>query len=158
MAANTVLLKTSDEKSFSITEEVANQSELLASLIKEREDPKEVIPLLNIEGEVFQKAIEWMEYHSTNPMMYTDKPEDRNRFSELNPYDIKFCDDLDKCLLFELFKASITLQIPMLVESCARCVARNLVGKTPEQMREYLNEENDYTQEEMEELRKKFAH
>ena len=130
MAANLVLLKTSDEKEFQITEEVANQSELLASLIKEREDPKEVIPLLNIEGEVFQKAIEWMEYHSTNPMIYTDKPEDRNRFSELNQYDIKFCDDLDKCLLFELFKASITLQIPMLVESCARCVARNLVGKT----------------------------
>ena len=153
-----VLLKTSDDKEYTMTVEVANQSELLRSIIKERSDEKEVVPLLNIEGEVFEKAQEWMEYHAANPMMYTDKPEDRNRFSELNPYDIKFCDNLDKCLLFELFKAAINLQIPMLVESCARCVARNLVGKTPEQMREYLNEEDEYTQEELEELKKKFAH
>ena len=156
--SNIVLLKTADDKDYQITIEVANQSNVLASVLKERADENEVIPLLNVEGEVFEKAREWMEYHAAHPMMYTDKPEDRNRFSELNPYDVEFCDNLGRCLLFELFKAAISLQIPMLVESCARCVARNLVGKTPEQMREYLNEEDEYTLEEKEELKKKFAH
>ena len=153
-----VILESSDAQKFKITESVAMQSELIGKLMNERENDEEAIPLLNVEGEVLEKAIEWMEYHAANPNMYTDKPEDRNRFSEMNPYDINFCDNLNKCMLFELFKSAIFLQIPMLIESCARCVAKNLVGKSPAEMREYLNEEEEYTAEELEELKKKFAY
>ena len=45
-----------------------------------------------------------------------------------------------------------------IVRGIAAIVISIVDGKTPEQMREYLNEEDDYTQEELEELRKKYAH
>ena len=68
----------------------------------------------------------------------------RNRYSDLHPWDIMFCDKLEKELLFDLLKLSTTLDIEMLNECCAKTVAKNMIGKTVEEMREYLNEENDY--------------
>ena len=56
-----------------------------------------------------------------------------------------------------MLKAATFMGIDMLVEATAKTIAKNLIGKTVEQMREYLNEENDYTPEEIEELKKKYA-
>ncbi|EDR26367.1 glycoprotein FP21 precursor, putative [Entamoeba dispar SAW760] len=156
--AQNVILRSSDGKDFIISEEAAKQSGLVESLMKDRENADEPVPILKVEGAVLEKVIQWLLFHNEHPLMYPDFViGDRDKNADLHPWDVKFCDDLEKDMLFEMLKAATFMNIDMLVEATAKTIAKNLIGKTVEQMREYLNEENDYTPEEIEELKKKYA-
>ncbi|EDR27811.1 glycoprotein FP21 precursor, putative [Entamoeba dispar SAW760] len=158
MAAQNVIIESCDKTNFTVTEDCAKQSVLVQNLMKERSSADEPIPITSVSKEIMEHIIRWMNYHNEHPHMYNDTPEDRCRLSKLHPWDIQFCDELEKDTLFGVFHGAIFMQIPMLIESCARCVAKHLVGKSPAEMREYLNEADEYTPEELEELKKKFAH
>ena len=153
-----VILQSSDEKRYTISEEAAKQSSLVKELMKDRSNNEEPVPLLKVESVILEKVIAWMNFHNEHPLMYPDFViGDRDKNADLHPWDVKFCDDLEKDVLFEMLKAATFMGIDMLVEATAKTIAKNLIGKTVEQMREYLNEENDYTPEEIEELKKKYA-
>ncbi|KAL7720546.1 Skp1 protein [Entamoeba marina] len=143
--AQNVILRSSDGKDFTLPEEAAKQSGLVESLMKDRESADEAVPILKVEGAVLEKLL--------NDFVIGD----RDKNADLHPWDVKFCDDLEKDMLFEMLKAATFMNIDMLVEATAKTIAKNLIGKTVEQMREYLNEENDYTPEEIEELKKKYS-
>ncbi|KAL7712525.1 Skp1 protein [Entamoeba marina] len=136
--AQNVILRSSDGKDFTLPEEAAKQSGLVESLMKDRESADEAVPILKVEGAVLEKVIEWLLFHNEHPLMYPDFV-------------------IEKDMLFEMLKAATFMNIDMLVEATAKTIAKNLIGKTVEQMREYLNEENDYTPEEIEELKKKYS-
>ncbi|ELP91183.1 glycoprotein FP21 precursor, putative [Entamoeba invadens IP1] len=156
--AQNVILKSSDGKLFTLTEEAAKQSKQVENMMKERANAEEAIPLLKVEGTVLEKVVEWLNFHNEHPLMYPDFViGDRDKNADLHPWDVKFCESLEKDMLFEMLKAATFMNIDMLVEATAKTIAKNLVGKTVEQMRAYLNEENDYTPEEIEELKKKYA-
>ena len=156
--AQNVILQSLDDKRFTISEEAAKQSSLVKELMKDRSSNDEAVPLLKVESTILEKVIAWMNFHNEHPLMYPDFViGDRDKNADLHPWDVKFCDDLEKDVLFEMLKAATFMGIDMLVEATAKTIAKNLIGKTVEQMREYLNEENDYTQEEIEELKKKYA-
>ena len=156
--AQTVILVSSDNKEFTLPEDAAKQSGLVESMMKDRESADTPIPILKVEGTVLAKVVEWLLFHNEHPLMYPDFViGDRDKNAELHPWDVDFCDKLEKNLLFEMLKAATFMNIDMLVEATAKTIAKNLSGKTVEQMREYLNEENDYTPEEIEELKKKYA-
>ena len=157
MATN-VILKSSDDKTFTVTEDCAKQSKMVSELMKDRENDSEAVPILKVEGDVLEKVVEWMKYHAEHPNMYPNyKPEDRAKDDPLDNWDKEWCDKLEKHLMFEIIKAAAFMQLDILVECTARTIAGHLVGKSVEEMREYLEEPNDYTPEEMAEMDKKYA-
>ncbi|EKE39513.1 hypothetical protein ENUP19_0337G0025 [Entamoeba nuttalli] len=158
MAAQNVIIESCDKTTFTVSENCANQSVLVQSLMQERSSADEPIPITNVSKEIMELIIRWMKYHSEHPHMYNEKPEDRSKYAPLQPWDVQFCDELERDVLFQVFRGAIFMQIPMLIESCARSISKHLIGKTADEMREYLNEPNEYTPEELEELKKKFAH
>jgi S-phase kinase-associated protein 1 len=72
---------------------------------------------------------------------------------DISPWDQTFI-TVDKELLFDLILAANYLDIKGLLDLGCKTVANMIKGKTPQQIREELGIENDFTPEEEEQIRK----
>jgi S-phase kinase-associated protein 1 len=147
------------------------------------EDSDEPIPIPNIKKMIFDKVLEYCEYHvNDEPMKPEDAEKDKHSsivgewdnelFSEANlakyrlglegktDEEIAAIDEFElkvehgQPLLFELILAANYLDIKTMLDTTCKVVANLIKGKTPEQIRKYFKIENDFTPEEEEQIRK----
>ena len=152
----TVKLISSDDQEFEVTREIANMlvtvSHMLVDLGEENDSP---IPLPNVTGSVLGKCIKYCELYNTHVSTADDESETTKKDTkELDKWEVEFFKDIEQSPLFEIILAANYLDINCLLQSACKTVANMIKGKTPEQIRDLFDIENDFTPEEEEQIRK----
>jgi len=147
-----LILSSSEPQKFEVSEKIAKMSELVKTMA-EGDSTETNIPLPNVKGSVLGKVVQYMKYHADNPGKEIEKPlKSQNMNEVVMQWDADFV-EVDQELLFELILAANYMDIkPLLDLTCAK-VASMIKGKTPEQIRQTFNIQNDFTPEEEEAVR-----
>ncbi|KAI3836538.1 hypothetical protein MKX03_031404 [Papaver bracteatum] len=119
-------------------------SETIKHFIEDGCDGNEVsIPLPNVTSDVLEKVIEFLKKHDEINEEEFDKV-----VAKLMEFDQEFIAGLESDqILFDLIFAANYLSIRNLMECTCQVVANKLREMTPEQVRDYLRIENDYSPE-----------
>jgi len=156
-AEPTIVLQTSDEETFSVEKKVAMRSQMLKSMLDALGDQgsTEPIPLPNVSSSVMAKVLDYCNHHKNDPFPAADSDADdsRRKTSEIGEWDAKFI-QVDQEMLFEIILAANYLDIKPLLDVGCKTVANMIKGKTPEQIRNLFNIQNDFTPEEEEQIKK----
>lgn len=136
-----------------VPRELAMQSGILKSMIECCEDEDTIpLPVDNIRNEeCFDATIEYCQF-----MLSPDYPKDReaeNIDGELTPWEHEFMNRLSVERLYELIMVANFLDIPRFLEPLCYWAAQGLKGKSPEEIRDMFGIKNDFTHEEMEQLK-----
>ncbi|XP_057427728.1 SKP1-like protein 1A [Lotus japonicus] len=130
-----------------VHEALVNASPTLKSLIREKGvDGDNKINLPNISIETMCKINEYVKKHA----------EAVDPAKNLDAWDEEFI-KVDLNTLFNLIEATHYLKIQNLIDLGCKTVANMMRGKTTEQMRQTFNIKNDFTPEEEEKVKEKFA-
>lgn len=110
----------------------------------------------NVDSAVLQKIIEFCTYYKQeDPMTELKRPLKSDKMSEnVQPWYAEFADNLDQTMLFQLVLAANYMDIKPLLDLASGKIALIIKGKTCEEIRELFNIENDFTPEEMAEVKK----
>lgn len=110
------------------------------------------IPLPKVNGKILSKLLQWCEYHK-NDIILTEKELEENNLKtdNISYWDVDFL-NMDLDMLFELILAANYLDIRGLLDVSSKTVANMIKGKTPEQIRQIFNIQNDFTPEEEEQV------
>ncbi len=152
-----VILQSQEGINFRVPLKVAQMSVTMKSLIEDAgiEDP---IPLPNVDVQALFLVLQYCMYHSKNPdvnkKMLEEKKEDT---IEIAPWDKGFTSGVDLLTLFKIVLASNYLDIPCLLNMLAKTIALMLQGKTPDEIKKLFGVTANFTEEEMEEIRKENA-
>ncbi|KAF8092871.1 hypothetical protein N665_0399s0007 [Sinapis alba] len=150
LSSNKIVLTSSDGDSFEIDEAVARVSQTIAEML-EAGCAGGAIPLHNVTGKILDKVIGYCKKHvEADPIEEEEEEEDKKKW---NAEFMK--EDLET--IFELILAANYLNIPGLLDLTCQTVADHIKDKTPEDVREIFNIQNDFTPEEEEEVRKENA-
>ncbi|KAL3896989.1 MAG: hypothetical protein SGCHY_003718 [Lobulomycetales sp.] len=157
-SSKTVTLQSSDGETFKVDQKTADRSVLLKNMLEDVGDSDEPIPLPNVVGKVLAKVVEYCEYHKDDEPALVDDDKDafdnsRNRSDDISEWDGNFI-KVESEELFEIILAANYLDIKPLLDLGCKTVANMIRGKTPEQIREMFNIENDFTPEEEEQIRR----
>ncbi|OMO79628.1 SKP1 component [Corchorus capsularis] len=153
-------LKSSDEKIFDVEEEVAARSETIKGLIAENNDPG-VIPIHNVDGETLERVIDWCKkivqqrQENINPPAPGPAPAAWNRRASAPAAADAWKDEfykIDLTAYYDLLKAANYLEVQDLLDETCERVAGFIRMKTPDEVREIFNIENDFTPEELEKI------
>ncbi|WMV51645.1 hypothetical protein MTR67_045030 [Solanum verrucosum] len=145
-----ISLRSFDGETFEVDDAVALESETIKHLIED-DCANTSIPLHNVTGKILAKVIEYCKHHVEVP-----KAEDKTAKEDLKTFDAEFV-KVDQSTLFNLMLAANYLNIKNLLDLTCQTVADMIKGKTPEEIRETFNIENDFTPEEEEEVRRENA-
>merc|ERR1711887_74911 len=126
--ATKITLKSSDEETFEVDQDVANMSETIKNMIEDT-GADVAIPLPNVSGKDLSKVIEYCTY-KVNAAKKNE--------------DVK----VDQGTLFQLILAANYLNIKELLDLTCHSVASMIRGKSPEEIRKAFNIKNDFTPEE----------
>ncbi|KAF8511017.1 E3 ubiquitin ligase SCF complex Skp subunit [Hysterangium stoloniferum] len=150
-----VILKTSDEVSFTVEKEVVIRSVLIQNMLEDIGESDQPIPLPNVTSSVLKKVLEYCEHHRGEPLPTgdDDKDETRKRSTDISEWDQKFI-NVDQEMLFEIILAANYLDIKSLLDVGCKTVANMIKGKTPEEIRKLFNIVNDFTPEEEAQIKK----
>jgi S-phase kinase-associated protein 1 len=151
-----VILISKEGDQFTVEKDIAWQSVLVRTMLEDDDDDSTPqIPLPNVTSKALVKIIEFCKYHHQNgPMKEIEKPLTSTDLKiAVSEWDGTFIQSFEQEDLFELILAAnfIDLQ-PLLDLACAQ-VATQIKGKTPEEIRQTFNIENDFTPEEEEQIR-----
>ena len=167
-----VVLESAENKQFTVNRKVAEQSNLIKSLLEDCGMTNEPIILPAIESPLLEKVIVWLNEKVDKPFNYvTEKREEvldeNGKVKEVKvchlakPSDLNLLTTWDEEFfgndangIIDLYKAGNYLNIYELYTKACMMIAKNLTGMTTEQMREYLGVVNDFTPEEEEEIKK----
>jgi S-phase kinase-associated protein 1 len=132
-----VQLFTGDGSVFYIRENVAKQSKTIADLIEEVgvDDP---VPIPNVSSDILDIVIQFCEFNS-----------EYHSRDDIKEFDSTFFDTESKRLL-EIVSAANFLNIPDLLDKSCTAVALLLRGKSPSELRDILDVQTEYSQEEKE--------
>tara|TARA_B100001093_G_C26740249_1_gene976309 strand:- start:258 stop:782 length:525 start_codon:yes stop_codon:yes gene_type:complete len=151
-----ITLVSKDQEQFIVKKDVAMSSVLIQTMLDCDEENQELeIPLLNVSSKALIKVLEFCQYHDENgPMKEIEKPlTDTDLKKVVSEWDGIFIQSFEQEDLFEIILAANYMDIkPLLDLSCAQ-VATQIKGKTPEEIRQTFNIENDFTPEEEEQIR-----
>ncbi|TPX72115.1 hypothetical protein SpCBS45565_g00717 [Spizellomyces sp. 'palustris'] len=153
-----VVLQASDNQQFTIEKAVAERSMLLKNMLEDVGDAGEPIPLPNVAGLILKKVIEYCEHHKEDPVPSAEEDKDafessRRKADDIDEWDAQFI-KVGNEELFEIILAANYLDIKPLLDLGCKTVANMIKGKTPEQIREMFNIENDFTPEEEDQIRR----
>ncbi|KAJ3214315.1 hypothetical protein HDU67_001806 [Dinochytrium kinnereticum] len=153
-----VVLTSQDNKTFTLEKEVAERSMLLKNMLEDVGDSEAPIPLPNVTGKILEKVIEYCIHHKDDPLAPPEEEKDafdtsRRRSDDIEEWDAQFI-KVDNEELFDIILAANYLDIKSLLDLGCKTVANMIKGKTPEQIREMFNIENDFTPEEEEQIRR----
>ncbi|CAA7046554.1 unnamed protein product [Microthlaspi erraticum] len=143
MSMKKIILKSSDGKIFEIEEGVALQSQVIAHMMEDN-CVENRIPLTNITSDILSKVIKYCKKH----VVIVSNGDGGSTEAELKEWDAKFVNDIDQSTLFHLIMAADFLNIKTLLNLTFQTVADMISGKTSEEIRAFLNIENDFTPEE----------
>ena len=150
--AGTLKLESSDNKVFTVSTIVAQQSVTIKNMLEDIGDADAPIPLPNVTGYILEKVIDYLNHHHEHPEPTPDE-KDEKRTDNISGWDKDFC-NVDQPTLFELILAANYLDIKPLLDVTCKTVANMIKGKTPEEIRKTFNIKNDFTPEEEEAIRK----
>eukprot|EP00538_Stauroneis_constricta_P011891 CAMPEP_0119546420 /NCGR_PEP_ID=MMETSP1352-20130426/855_1 /TAXON_ID=265584 /ORGANISM="Stauroneis constricta, Strain CCMP1120" /LENGTH=171 /DNA_ID=CAMNT_0007591127 /DNA_START=80 /DNA_END=595 /DNA_ORIENTATION=+ len=144
--------------SFPVTLNVAKMSELVKSMMDEEDgddddDTTKEIPLPNVKANVLQKVLEFCKHHMTEPMTEIEKPLKSSLMADVVQKWYADFVDIEQVLLFELILAANYMDIKPLLDLTCATVASMIKGKTPEEIRQTFNIQNDFSPEEEAQVR-----
>ena len=167
---NPLTIKTADNNSFKVEFDVARKSQTIRTMLEDlniEEDGtvEKLLPLTNKEvtGDVFKKALVWMEENRGKP-----EPKEEDDEDELKPKEYVNWDQLNeweknyvKMPVDEMFPLLITgnfLEIKGLVNLMVKAVALQIQGKSVEEIRETFHiADPKWTPEELAKLKEENA-
>merc|ERR1712010_334577 len=148
--ATKITLKSSDEETFEVDQDVANMSETIKNMIEDT-GADVAIPLPNVSGKDLAKVIEYCKFKSDSKKKNADG-------EIISEEDVKNWENefvkVDQGTLFQLILAANYLNIKELLDLTCHSVASMIRGKSPEEIRKAFNIKNDFTPEEEEEVRR----
>lgn len=155
---NVMQATTKDGRIFNLTLPVLKHNVTLHNLYKDvnDEDDDEIVnaPITAVDGDAFAVVLEYSTLHQTEP---APKNDDENTDTTLSDADNQLFDKLfntSKEGFFNVIKASNYLDNQLLLDNTCKYIANLLKGKTPEQIRETFDIENDLTPEQEEHINK----
>ncbi|XP_006305612.2 SKP1-like protein 18 [Capsella rubella] len=154
-SGNKIVLTSSDGESFEIDEAVARQFQIVAHMIED-DCAGKAIPIENITGEILALVIEYGKMH-VGEAGKTEEDEDEEAKKKLDEWDAEFVEKLDLQTIFKIILAANYLNFEGLLGFASQTVADYIKDKSPEEVREIFNIENDFTPEEEEEIRRENA-
>ncbi|KAK4711262.1 hypothetical protein R3W88_005775 [Solanum pinnatisectum] len=129
-----ITLKTSDDEEFKLNKSVAVKSEVIKSLVQDIDCTSNVIPLPNVDGKTMTNVINYWKKHSEEGVTEMSHSE-----------------------LFDVHLAARYLDDKQLEEVIIQESFDRITGKTLEEIREVFGIVNDYTPEEVEQVRRENA-
>ncbi|KAL7727824.1 hypothetical protein ACLKA6_019760 [Drosophila palustris] len=150
----TIKLQSSDEEIFDIDVEIVKCSGTIRPML-EGDDETAIWPLLNVNSSILRMVLAWANYHKDDPQPTADEDNENKekRTNEITLWDADFL-KVDQSTLFELMMAANYLEIEGLLDLTITTVADMIRGKTTEEIRETFNMENDFTPEQLEQVRR----
>ncbi|KAF8093913.1 hypothetical protein N665_0374s0005 [Sinapis alba] len=142
-------LKSSDGEIFEVPEPVAVQSQMIYYMVEDGCVGTE-ISITNVTGVILAKVIEYCKKHVIIPD--GDGDSSSSMVEELRNWDAEFMKNMDKPTLFDLINAANYLNIKNLFNLTCQTAADMITGKTVDEIRTFLNIENDFTPEEEAEM------
>ncbi|KAI9298935.1 E3 ubiquitin ligase complex SCF subunit sconC [Neoconidiobolus thromboides FSU 785] len=151
-----IKLKSSEGTEFSVDREIITRSILIRNILEDVEacDTYE-IPLPNVSAPILTKIIEYCTHHKDEPISQYEEG-GNNNLDEIDAWDQEFC-KVDQGTLYDLILAANYLDVRSLLDLTCKIIANMIKNKTPEQIRQTFNIENDFTPEEEEKNRRENA-
>jgi S-phase kinase-associated protein 1 len=143
-----IKVQTCDGQVFDVLKARAETSTTLKNLIADAPAGGDV-PLPEVNGDIFQRVIAWVEMHKDDPV--TAVPLTENGLTEA---DKEFFAAMDQQSLFQLILAANYLDIRTLLDMCCRTVADSVLGKTPKEIYAQFGVAQELTPEEEAEIRR----
>ncbi len=141
---------------FIIPKSVAMMSDIVKGIINSTndEDDDQEIPFPNVKSKVLAKVIEFMKYHTNNPMKEIERPLTRPNMKEI--VDVWYAEfvNVEQEMLFELILAANYMDIKSLLDLTCAKVASIIKGQSPEEIRTTFGLSGDFTPEEEAQVRK----
>ncbi|KAI1774622.1 E3 ubiquitin ligase complex SCF subunit sconC [Hypoxylon cercidicola] len=154
-AAGTLTLISKDDVKISISRKAASLAQILEDLIEDlpESETELPVPLDAVDGATLKIVVDWCEHHSQHSQ---EQSETFNPSSpcEIPPWDTAFLTFDNKQTIFDVTNAANYMNIETLLDYCIKKVAKSLMGKSTQEMRDCLGIESDYTPEEEEKIRK----
>ncbi|VVT45255.1 uncharacterized protein SAPINGB_P000689 [Magnusiomyces paraingens] len=155
-----VTLVSNDNKKFEVPKDVAYKSVLIKNMVEDIGDENAEIPLPRAQASVLEKVIDYCTYHKDDPPLpapvqktQDDQPDRIRRTTDIIEWDYNFM-NLENPVIFEIMLLANYLDIVPLFELTCKTVANKIKGKSPEQLREIFGIENDFTPEQLDEIRR----
>ncbi|XP_044508440.1 SKP1-like protein 1B [Mangifera indica] len=136
-----ITLTSSNREAFEVDEVVALESQMIKQKIEDG-DADDGIPLPNVTSKILLKVIEYCKKHV-----------EATESDDLETWDAEFV-KVDRATLIDLTNAAHYLKIKSLVELTCQTFADKIRGQPTQGIRETFNVENDFTPEELEEVRR----
>lgn len=132
-----VTLLSCDGKTFTVDAAAARMSQQVCNTLEECGNDDGPLPLPNVDGATLAKVLEFCVFHAT------PHPE-----AECKAFDQAFKDDMTMETIEKVMMAANFMNIVLLLEVMAECIAAKIRGKTPEEIRKTFSIVNDFTPEE----------
>eukprot|EP00879_Flechtneria_rotunda_P000987 GHRR01001121.1.p1 GENE.GHRR01001121.1~~GHRR01001121.1.p1 ORF type:complete len:128 (+),score=40.53 GHRR01001121.1:214-597(+) len=123
--SNKVKLTSSDNQTFEVDEEIANESLTVKNMIEDT-GTEDIIPLPNVPGKILSKVIEYCKFHVEASKKVDDKPAKSE--DEIKQWDTEFV-KVDQATLFDLILAANYLNIKGLLDLTCQTVANMIKGE-----------------------------
>lgn len=152
-----------DNQRFEVDKKVACMSNLIKNMIEDLGGDSAEIPLSDMRASTLQKILEYCEHHKDDPIPEPEvnpdaiddlEPSDRiKRSTDITEWDYNFI-NVEQPLLFEIMLKANFLDIKPLLDLTCKTVANMIKGKNPDELRATFNIKNDFTPEQLEEIRR----
>lgn len=144
-----VRLTSSDGKVFEVEEKVARYFGLIRGMLEDIGDvegQESTIPIPNVHSDTLELVLQWAEQHKDDVVAVETREEDRRVSPELSDWDKQFLKTDDQSTLFEIILAANYMDAKDLLLAGCKTVADMIKGKSPEEIRQLFNIENDFDQ------------
>jgi len=150
--ANTVrriVLESEEGDQFEVDYGVAIKSQIVADTLADLAENTKVVPLRRIKSAMLELVVKYCQYHY-------DAVRRKYREADIKKWDKEFV-KIDKDVLLPLAEIAHQLLIQDLFDLTCKAIAGLIRGKKTEEIQELFGIVNDFTEDEKEEIRKKYA-
>lgn len=152
----TVLLVSNEGESFAVARQAANQSALIATMLDEEDEDdeeKQEIPLPGIRSDVLALVVEFMKQYHKDPMKEIEKPLKSTNIGDLVQEWYANFVNRDQEIIFGLVAAANYLDCQTLLDLMCGSISCRVMGKTPDEIRQVFNIEEEFTEAELAQVR-----
>ena len=143
--------KTNDNEIIFVNNNIIKMSKFIDNMIEinDNDDDVEIIYLPNVNSKCFNKIIEYCTYYENKQIKPIKKPLISNNLIEcgVSEWDVAFI-DIEQEFLFDLLMSVNYLDIDGILDLACAKIASMIKSKTPEEIRNQFNIENEFTPEE----------
>lgn len=167
---SSVKVQTSDEVQFELPIEVAKKSITISNMLEDIEVSETAIPLPNVNGKNMSIVVDFIKLDTVVLIKKKElteeeknQPRDEEKPKEgFQDWEQKFIDShfkngdgsFNQEPIFQTILAANYLDIKQLLDLTCKLVAHQIKGKTPEEIRKTFQIKNDFTEEEIEKIKK----